>query len=237
MSKISSISAFFPCLNEEKNVPIMVEALSQLLPTLAKDYEIIIVNDGSTDSTKKVAQLLTAKDKHIKLVNHAQNLGYGASIISGIKKAQYEWIFYTDGDAQFNVQQLKSFLPHTGQYDIIIGHRQNRADGQLRALNAKLFKIFIDLLFRVHVKDIDCAFKLLKSETVKSLPLISHGAMVSAEMLYRLKKKSVPFKQLPVQHLPRQYGKPTGNNPKVIIKAITEALRLYAHMKFGPKIT
>ncbi|MBD3279315.1 MAG: glycosyltransferase [Candidatus Pacebacteria bacterium] len=233
MKKLHSLSAFFPCYNEESNVPLFVAEALEVLPKLAKKFEIIIVNDGSTDETKNIATQLAKKDTRIKVVNHQHNRGYGAALRSGFQAAQYDWIFFTDGDLQFKLTQLTEFVSYAQDYQAIIGYRKNRAEGSLRAFNARLFKLYVDILYRIHVRDIDCAFKLLKADLIKSLPLISTGAFTSAEFLYRLKKQGVKFKQLPVDHLPRQYGSPTGNNLKVIIKAGWEAFRIYLKVKFG----
>lgn len=228
---LPSLSIFFPCYNEEQNIGLLIAQAQTLAPQLAHQYEIIVVNDGSQDTTAAVVKDLAQRDPHIRLVVHEKNLGYGMSLRSGFRSARFEWVFFTDGDGQFDIHQLKEFIPSTQSSDVVIGYRTNRAEGSLRALNARLFKVFIDILFRVHVKDIDCAFKLLKTDLVQSLPLQSTGAMISAEILYRLKKKHVSLTQLPVRHLPRKFGQPTGNNLSVIIKAFHEAFRLYLSMK------
>jgi len=236
VTKLPSISAFFPCLNEEKNIQPLVEQLATILPKVAKKFEIIIIDDGSTDKTPRIAQQLSSDLPYVRTITHPSNRGYGASLHSGFEAAQYDWIFFTDGDLQFDVSELQKFLPHTQKFSVIIGYRIKRAEGNLRAFNAKMFRLFIDTLFRVHVKDIDCACKLSKKNSLYDVFLDSKGAMISAEMLYRLKKKRLPFKQIPVTHYPRKFGKPTGNNPKVVIRAGVEALRLYLHMKFGFKL-
>jgi glycosyltransferase involved in cell wall biosynthesis len=231
MTQLPSLSVFFPCYNEQTNVPLFVAEALKILPTLAKKFEIIIINDGSQDDTKKVAAALAATDSRIRVINHDKNRGYGMALRSGFAAARYEWTFFTDGDLQFQLADLKQFLPFTEKHHIVIGYRQKRADGGLRAFNANLFKLYINLLFRVHVTDIDCAFKLLHTKTIQSVPLESTGAFINAELLYKLKKRGEVFKQIPVNHLPRKFGQPTGNNPKVIVRAGWEALKLYLHMK------
>lgn len=229
--KLPSLSIFFPCYNEEQNIATLIVQAQKLAPQLALHHEIIVINDGSQDGTATVVRNLAKNDTHIRLVEHERNLGYGMTLRTGFANAVGEWVFFTDGDGQFDLHQLEEFIPSTHLAEAIIGYRTNRAEGSLRALNARLFKVFIDVLFRVHVKDIDCAFKLFKTDLIKSLPLQSTGAMISAEILYRLKKKHVRVTQLPVRHLPRKYGQPSGNNLKVIIKAFYEAFRLYVSMK------
>lgn len=231
--KLASLSIFFPCFNEEKNVPIMVNQALKVLPKVAKKFEIIVVNDGSDDRTKQVTQQLMAQYSQVKLVSHQQNQGYGATVRTGFSVCQYDWIFFTDGDAQFDLQELTDFVSYSQNYQAILGFRKQRADGFKRALFAKLYKFYIDALFRVHVKDIDCAFKLIKAELIKDLDFFSNGAFISAELLYKLKKKKVRFKQLPVNHYQRQHGKSTGANWRVIAIGLLEPLKLYLKMKFN----
>lgn len=232
-NKLSSLSVFFPAYNEEANLRELLLEASRIIPKVAHKFEIIIVNDGSNDGTADVGQQLVKTYPYVRFINHHKNLGYGQALRSGIKNARYNWIFFTDADRQFDLSQLEKFIPFTSDYDAVIGYRQNRAEGQLRAFNAWLFKQYVNVLFRVHVKDIDCAFKLMKSEVIQQIPLMSNGAMISAEILYQFKKRHISIKQLPVKHLPRLHGSPTGNHPKVVIKAGFEALRLYIAIKFG----
>lgn len=233
MKKLSSLSVFFPCFNEEKNIPLFVKESLAFLPQIANKFEIIIIDDGSIDKTKEVANDLEKKHKQVKVVSHLENKGYGAALRTGFSTAKFDWIFFTDGDLQFRLNQLSKFIPYTSNNHVIIGYRANRAEGRIRAFNARLFKFYIDLLFRIGVRDIDCAFKLFHRETLQSLHLESTGAFTSSEVLYKLKKRGEEFIQLPVQHRKRRYGSPTGNNLKVIIKAGIEALSLYLKIKIG----
>lgn len=229
---LKSLTVFFPVFNEEKNIPLLIDLASKIIPQLASDYELIIIDDGSTDQSLNIAQELIANKKQWLIIAHPKNLGYGEVLKTGIKAAKKEWLFFTDADLQFNLQELTDFLPYTNQYQAIIGYRVKRAEGFSRSINARLFKTYIDLLFRLHVKDIDCAFKLIKTDLLKNLTLNSGSAFTSSEILYRLKKKKIKFKELPVSHYPRRYGEATGANLKVIIKACYEALMTYLNIKF-----
>jgi glycosyltransferase involved in cell wall biosynthesis len=229
---LESLTVFFPVYNEEDNIPLLIDSASKNIPNFAKDYELIIINDGSTDRSQEIAKQLIAGKKHWRLISHSKNLGYGEVLKTGIKEAKKKWLFFTDGDMQFDIKELVNFLPHTNEFQAIIGYRHKRAEGFPRSLNARLFKIYIDLLFRLHVKDIDCAFKLIKTDLLKNLDLNSGSAFTSSEILYRLKKKKVHFKELPVSHYPRRYGEATGANLRVIVKACYEALQVYLNTKF-----
>lgn len=229
---LKSLTVFFPVFNEEENIPLLIDSASRIIPQLALDYELIIIDDGSTDQSLNIAQELTANKKQWLIIAHPKNLGYGEVLKTGIKAAKKEWLFFTDADLQFNLQELTDFLPYTNQYQAIIGYRVKRAEGFSRSINARLFKTYIDLLFRLHVKDIDCAFKLIKTDLLKNLTLNSGSAFTSSEILYRLKKKKIKFKELPVSHYPRRYGEASGANIEVIIKACYEALMTYLNIKF-----
>lgn len=234
MQKLKSLSIFFPVFNEEANLEILVNQALRIIPTLAKKYELIIVNDGSSDQTLTIANKLQNKHKEVVVVSHDQNKGYGEVLKTGIINSRYEWIFWTDSDLQFDLAELANFVQASQDgASAIIGYRKKRSEGFRRSLNANLFKIYINLLFRLHVKDIDCAFKLIRADLLKELKLSSGSAFTSAEILYRLKKKGVKFVEIAVNHYPRLYGQATGANLKVIIKACYEALATYFNIKLS----
>lgn len=233
MKKLKSLSVFFPVYNEEANLEILVKQATRILPELASRYELLIINDGSTDDSLKIAEKLRSAYKQIKIFSHQKNQGYGEVLKTGIKNSQYEWIFWTDSDLQFDLSELAHFVKETDQYKAIIGYRKKRSEGFRRHLNTSLFKLYIDLLFRLHVKDIDCAFKLIEASSLKQLKLTSGSAFTSAEILYRLKKNGVKFKEIAVNHYPRLYGQATGAKLGVILKACYEALNTYLNIKFS----
>jgi glycosyltransferase involved in cell wall biosynthesis len=232
MKKLKSLSVFFPVYNEEANLEVLVKQALRVIPLLAHKYEILIINDGSTDDSLKISEKLVSGNKFLKVISHEFNNGYGEVLKTGIKKSQYEWIFWTDSDLQFDLSELANFVKESDKYEAIIGYRKKRVEGFKRHLNASLFGLYINLLFRVNVRDIDCAFKLFKTNLLKELRLSSGSAFTSAEILYRLKKKSVKFKEIAVTHYPRLYGQATGAKFRVIVKACYEALLTYLQIKF-----
>src|SRR3989344_6820064 len=159
---LTSLSAFFPCYNEEENIRKLVDSACSFLSTVANKYEIIIVDDGSTDNTKAVIQELQKECKELRIVSHPTNAGYGAALKTGISRAEMEWVFWMDGDLQFDIKTLKAFVPYTENFDAIIGYRAHRADTFLRKVNGELYTRLINFLFRLDIKDIDCAFKLIR---------------------------------------------------------------------------
>lgn len=215
-----------------KNIGRVIGGGLKVLPRVAKKFEIIVVNDGSEDATEDVVRPWLRET--VRLVNHKQNMGYGMALRTGIKAARYKWTFWTDGDGQFDWHQLLDFLPYADKYDAIIGYRKNRAEGFKREINTRLYNLAVNTVFGLRIRDYDCAFKLIRSEKLKELKLDSTGAFTSAEIVFLLDRNGIRFKELPVKHLPRLYGKPTGNSLRVIVKAFREAATIrWKHQKQG----
>ena len=223
----TQISIFFPAYNEEANAKETVLKTKEVLEPLFSDFEIIVVDDGSSDRTGEIADELTKKDRRIKVIHHPQNLGYGAALISGFRGASKDLIFFTDCDLQFDVSEIKKLLSYIPEYDVVIGYRSPRRDPFMRLVNAWGWKWLNRILFGLKVRDIDCAFKLFKKEAIKSIQIKSRGAMISAEILIRLFQKGYKIKEVPVTHLPRKAGSPTGAKPKVILRAFYELIKIY----------
>ncbi len=235
MKKQLSLSLFLPAFNEEANIrPAVERAVNALqnMPSIGK-YEIIIVNDGSTDRTGKIAESISHENSAVRVISHPTNLGYGQAVITGIRNAQYEYIFYTDADLQFDMYEIWKLLSYVPTYQVVIGFRKPRRDPFMRILNAKVWNMLNRVLFGLKVKDIDCAFKLFERQLVEDIPFVSSGAMLSAEMLIRLQRSGIVFKEVPVTHLPRVQGSPTGAKPSVIKKALKELFYLYTKSELG----
>ena len=231
MVKLEGISAFFPAYNEEANVERMVQHFKAVLPQVARDYEIIIVNDGSEDKTVEITDRLAKDDPKVRAVHHEKNQGYGAAVRSGISACRKEYLFFTDGDGQFDVSQLSKLIPLLAGYDGVIGFRLNRQDAWTRKLNAWAWNRLVRLLFGLKVKDIDCAFKLFHRKVFEEIHLESCGAMISTEMLVKIKDKGFKLQEIGVLHSPRLAGKQTGANLRVILRAFKELFRFYRKLK------
>lgn len=229
--KLKELSVFFPFYNEEANIAAQTKQALKIIPQFAEKFEIILVDDGSADKTGQIGQKLAADHPNVVLVSHSKNRGYGGALKSGFRKAKYEWIFFSDGDRQFDLKEIGRLLPLTSQADLVIGYRQKRADTPIRLINAKLFNLLIRLLFGLKVTDIDCAFKLIKKEVVNSLELKSDGALISSELLIKAQKAGYKIAQTPVSHYPRKIGSPTGANPRVIFKAFYDIFALWRELR------
>jgi glycosyltransferase involved in cell wall biosynthesis len=227
MKQPISISIFFPAYNEEANIEESVKKAEDVVSQITDTYELIIVNDGSSDATGDIADKLSLINDKVRVVHHNPNQGYGAALWSGIKAARYEYVFFTDADLQFDISELAiltHFVPH---HDVVLGYRAPRKDPFMRLVNAFGWKVLMRFMFGLKVKDIDCAFKLMKRELVAGLPIKTRGAMMSAELLIRLQRLGVTFKEVPVTHLPRTRGSATGAKPEVILRALKEAWTMF----------
>jgi len=205
----------------------MVERLTAVLPCVSAEYEIIVVNDGSADSTGAVADRLAAVDPHVRVVHHPANRGYGGALKSGFAASRKEYVFFTDGDGQFDVTEIDRLLPYVPEYDVVVGYRLERAEGALRKLNAAAWNWLVRRLFHIPVRDVDCAFKLFKRRVLDSVRVEAEGAMISTEVLGRAVRAGFSVIEVGVHHFERQHGKPTGANPLVIARAFYELFKLY----------
>lgn len=232
MGKVSSLSFFFPAFNEEADVEPLIRQAQQVLPEVAHNWEIIPVNDGSTDGTGAIFSHFEAEDpEHVHPVHHEVNRGYGAAVISGFKKSRFDYVFFTDGDRQFDLSELPLLIDAIDDGDMAIGFRKNRRDPFGRKLNGFLWGMLVKMLFGIKARDVNCAFKLIKRTVMERVILSSKGAMVSTELLAKARKEGFRIAEIGVTHFPRTAGKQTGSNWHVITQAFLELFTLYRDLK------
>jgi glycosyltransferase involved in cell wall biosynthesis len=228
---IKELSVFLPCYNEAENLEKTVANVISNLKRVADKYELLIVNDGSKDTTQKVAEKLAAKDKSIRIINHPVNRGYGAAFKSGLYNANYDWISFIDADGQFNFEEIDQFIDNqqrTGA-DLVIGYYRKRRVTWLRKLNSFAWQSMVFALFGLSVRDIDCGFKLISKAVVDKIPKLEseRGAFISSEFLIKAKKHNFKIEQIPVHHYPRKAGEATGAKLNVIIKSFVDLFKLW----------
>lgn len=230
---VKKLSVFFPSYNEEGNIERTVNQAIDVLDRLKLQYEIIIVNDGSTDKTGQIAESLAQKNSKIKVIGHPQNLGYGEALKSGFYNAKYDTIVYTDGDGQFDFSEVEKFLDKIEDYDLIIGYRIKRQDPFFRLLFGKGWRLSLLTFFGLTLKDVDCGFKMIKKEVLEKIPRLEsqRGAMINAELVIKAKKNGFKVTEIGVNHYPRISGRPTGASVKVIIKSYLDLVRLWWKLK------
>ena len=212
---------------------MLVKKAIDVLEKLKLEYEIILVNDGSTDGTKEKTEKLAKENPRIKAINHPKNLGYGEALKSGFYNAKYDTIVYTDGDGQFDFSEVTKFLEKIKDYDLVIGYRIKRQDPFFRILFNKGWKLSLLAFFGLTLKDVDCGFKMIRKSVLEKIPHLesSRGAMINAELAIKAKKYGFKVTQTGVNHYPRLSGKPTGAGIKVIVKSFLDLLRLWWKLK------
>ena len=226
-----SISVFFPCYNEQDNVAGTVEKALAVLKKLNADFEVIIIDDGSSDATGQIADEIASRDSRVKAVHHHTNLGYGAALQSGFRAAIKRLVFYTGGGGRFDINEMPPLLPLMEQYDIVSCYRLNRQDSFIRRINGWCWTKLVCLLFGIKIRDIDCAFKLYKREIFDNIKLLSTGALIDSEILARATHKGYTVIQKGVHHYPRTAGTQTGANLRVILRAFKELFKLHGQIR------
>lgn len=236
-ARLEGLSFFFPALNEEDNVAPIVEEALTVLPRFADDVEITVVDDGSSDRTGTIADELARKDPRVRVIHHGTRRGYGGAVRSGLVAATKPWVFFTDGDRQFSLEDLGRLVEAADGADAVVGYRIKRADPARRLFVAWVYNHLIRFLFGGGWRDVDCAFKLFRRDVFARVPLErvrSNGAFFSPELLITLRRAGVRVRQVGVRHFPRTAHEPKGASPRVIVRAIRDLLRLRARLWLRP---
>lgn len=236
MAKIvHEISVFFPAYNEEAEIENTVKKAQKVLVSIADKWEIIIVDDGSSDKTPEISNKLAKSDRRIHVVTHKKNRGYGAGLKSGLYASRYAWIAYTDSDGQFDFSEIKKFIKKQKESDadLVIGYYIDRKVPFGRKVNTFVWETLVNLLFNLGVRDIDTGFKLLSKEVVEKIPKLEseRGAFVESELLVKAKRAGFRMVQVGVRHYPRETGSGTGADLNVIVKSFLDLLRLWRKLR------
>lgn len=229
--EVEELSVFFPAYNEGANIKDTATKAVAILPKIAKKWEIIIVNDGSTDKTGEIVEKLIARDKRLRIITHTPNRGYGAALKTGLYNSRYGLIAFTDADGQFDFSEITKFLEKQKETeaDLVIGYYLKRKVPFYRIWGSKfLWQPVVFLLFGLKVKDIDCGFKLIKKEVIDKIPRLEaeRGPFISSELLIKAKKAGFKIAEVGVRHYPRKEGKATGASLKVILNGFVDLFRL-----------
>jgi glycosyltransferase involved in cell wall biosynthesis len=220
-----SLSIVIPAYNEEPNVGAALEHVSGVMEALNIDYEILLVNDGSRDRTGDVAKSLLGKIPRLSVVEHYPNRGYGGALKAGFARATKQLVAFVPSDNQFDFNEIRLLLDKLNGSAIVSGYRHNDADPFMRRVNRFGWNLIVRLLFGYMCRDIDCGFKLFRRELLDQVTLYSDGAMIDTEFLAGAKARGYKIEEVPVTHLPRRAGNPTGANMRVIVHAFRDLFR------------
>ena len=236
-AKLDELSVFFPCYNEAENIENTVNKALPIIKEIAQKWEIIIINDGSTDNTDQIIRRIQKKyPQKIKIVTHRPNRGYGAAFKSGFYTGRYQWITFTDADGQFDFNDIHSLIKKQRQThaDMVIGYYLGRQVPFYRILGSKLWQLAVFLLFGLRVKDIDCGFKLVNKKVIDTIPRLEseRGPFISSEFLIKAKKFGYKIVEQGVHHFSRQAGQATGASPNVILSGFKDLFSLWYKINF-----
>jgi len=222
MPKLSSVSACFPAYNDGGTIPSMVLTVLLTLPKITDDYEVIVVNDGSSDYTAEVLDELARHYPNVRVIHHARNRGYGGALRSFFAAAQKEWVFYTDGDAQYDPHEITLLAEAvTDQVDIVNGYKISRNDPWHRIVIGRLYHHLVRLVFGLPLRDTDCDFRLFKRSIFDKVQLESDSGTIALELVKKFHDAGFRFVEVPVHHFHRAYGESQFFNfPRLVRTAV-----------------
>ena len=223
-----SISAFFPAYNDAGTIPSVVMAADITLRSITADYEIIVVNDGSMDYTQEMLEELQKKYARLRIVRHERNRGYGGALRSGFAAATKDLIFYTDGDAQYDPRELRLLLAALGEgIEVVNGYKMQRHDPLHRIVIGRLYHWTVQLAFGLHLRDVDCDFRLIRRRVFEKVQLESNSGVICVELMKKIQDNGFRVAQVPVHHFHRAYGKSQFFNFRRVAKVGVNLGRLW----------
>lgn len=231
------VSFVLPAYNEAENIRRVIGRTVAVASRFCSAYEVVVVDDGSSDDTAQLVEELARDNACIRLVQHVVNRGYGDALRTGFESAQLDYVFFTDSDNQFDLDELPLLLAWADRADVVAGYRRHRRDPWSRRLNAWGWNRLVRFLFYVPVRDVDCAFKLFRTEALHQITIESRGALINTEILVKLARSGAHVVEVGVTHLPRTAGEPTGANLRVVLRAFRELASMYrvlAHCESPP---
>jgi glycosyltransferase involved in cell wall biosynthesis len=219
---LSSVSFFCPAYNEEDNLERFIYSVLSVLQELAHDFEIIIVDNASTDRTPQIADQLAKNIPQIRVMHNTSNKGYGGALRTGFNSATKELVVYTDSDNQYDFNDFRQMIPYLSEYDIVTGYRLQRHDSRYRLFQSDIFNFLIWMLFGLRLKDINCSFKVYRKDVLDKIRFSSNSAFIDAEMLSEAKRKGFRICEVPVRHFARTAGNAQGGKPYTVIFTIKD---------------
>jgi glycosyltransferase involved in cell wall biosynthesis len=233
-NKDITLSVFFPAYYDEKNIDKVVhKAVAVLEEMHLKDYEVTIIEDGSPDKTGEVADRLAEQYPKVQVVHHKQNMGYGATLWEGFTTAKMDYVFYTDGDNQFDLDELKKFVAVIPFTDMVVGYRKKKQYSTYRKITSFVYNQILKYAFDIDYLDIDCAFKVIRTDLFRNITVSTKDAFIDAEIMIKAHLMGYNSTEIGVTHLPRVDGISTAARPSIILRTINE---IYQYRKVYKKI-
>ncbi|NQT46403.1 MAG: glycosyltransferase family 2 protein [Candidatus Omnitrophica bacterium] len=202
-----SLTIFLPAYNEEKGIDGAISKILHSIESIVDDYEILVINDGSTDGTREKVLMWQKKNNRIRLIDHKGNLGYGATLRTGFKSAGKELILYTDADMPVDPNEIRNILPHTKEHDMVVGYRVDRKDKLCRFIYSAIYNSLLKVLFKIPVRDANFSFKCIHKKALSKCRLGARSVFIDGELLAEAVRSDLKIKEIPIAYKPREYGK------------------------------
>jgi len=232
----SSISIFFPAFNDEGTIAGLVRNALDLLPALTSDYQVLVINDGSTDGTAAIIDELAAAHPQVRAIHHGRNRGYGGALQTGFKESEKELVFYTDGDGQYDVRELTRLWPLMVEgVTVVNGYKARRADGLARKIMGGTYNRLARLLFNLPVRDVDCDFRLMRKSALQELGELSNSGAVCVELIRGLHTRGAVFAEVEVNHYPRLHGRSQFLTPARVVRTLYDFCGLWIRLVCRPR--
>jgi glycosyltransferase involved in cell wall biosynthesis len=228
---VESISAFFPCCNDEPTIGSMVRIAASTIDQVGADGEVIVIDDGSTDGTPQLLKELANECAQLRVITHDRTLGYGAALRSGFNAATQQWIFYTDGDAQFDPSELELLVRAArDDVDVVQGYKLRRADNPARRLIGRLYHRVVALAFRLRIRDTDCDFRLIRTGALQRINLVHSSGVICVELVRKLQDSGARFVEVPVHHYRRIHGQSQFFRPGRVVSSLRDLVGLWVRL-------
>jgi glycosyltransferase involved in cell wall biosynthesis len=222
---VHSISAFFPAYNDAGSIEKLVHATALLLPWLSEDFEIVVVDDGSTDATAELLGRLQRQYPSLKVIHHGVNRGYGAALITGFANCSKDLIFYTDGDGQYDVGELPELLEALDDdVEMVTGYKIQRSDPGYRILTGRIYRDLVRIMFGLKVKDVDCDFRLFRRRILERIQLTCDSGVICVELIKKCRLRGYRIVEIPVHHYHRAFGQSQFFSPKHLSRVLVQLL-------------
>ncbi len=232
-----SITAFFPCYGDAGTIASMVIVADRTLRALTDDYEVIVVNDASPDHAGQVLADLQDHYPRLRVVTHTRNRGYGGALQSGFAAATKDLIFYTDGDAQYDPAELAVLYAHLApDVDVVQGWKIERHDPLHRIVIGRVYHHVVRVWFGLHLRDVDCDFRLIRRHVLESFPLESHTGCITVELMTRIEMGGFRVREVPVHHYHRAHGKSQFFNVRRVVATLLQLAELWVHLRLGLRV-
>lgn len=234
MKKLSSVTIFFPAYDDAKTIAYLVIRAYQAARLSFRTFKIVIIDDGSTDETQEIVHILASKFKELKIIVHKKNGGYGRAIQSGVRYARSDFVFYTDGDGQYDPMELVLLAKKMKRgVDVVNGYKKNRSDSLHRTYLGAWYNNILHRLYHLPIRDVDCDFRLMRRSYLHKISLHSTSGLVCLELVVKLSRAGAKFVEVGVHHYPRLFGSSKFFVPRKIFETLWEHVQFYRSQKSG----